>query len=85
MGKCKTKTNQANLNIFMHIPAFLGIFRRNQTYSEIIRVYWGIFRTLCNPGMFRTLIFWEPEAYPEPWYIQNADTQYLEPEAYSEP
>ena len=30
-------------------------------------------------------IYSEPEAYPEPWYIQNVDTQYLEPEAYSEP
>ena len=38
MEKCKTKTNQANLNIFMHIPAFLGIFRCIQAYSGVIRL-----------------------------------------------
>ena len=32
--------------------------RHNQAYS-------GIFRIMCNPGVFRTVV------YPEPWYIQN--------------
>ena len=38
-GKCKTKTIQANLGIFIHIPTYLGTFRHNQIYPGIILVY----------------------------------------------
>ena len=27
--------------------------------------------SLCNPGIFRNLVYSEPEAISEPWYIQN--------------
>ena len=55
MGKSKTKAIQADL----------GTFRQNQQYPGIIQTYSGIFKTLCNPGIFRTVV------YPEPWHIQN--------------
>ena len=55
MGECKTKAIQTNI----------GTFRHNQAYPGIIQAYSGIFKTLCNPGIFRTVV------YPEPWHIQN--------------
>ena len=59
------------------------------TYSGMFRNYSGIFRTLCNPCNFRTLIYSEPEAYAQPWHIQNPDIfktlAYSEPVVYSEP
>ena len=71
MGKYKTKAIQADLAIFAHIAAYSDRFRYiQQTYS-------GIFRTLCNPDIFRILgnseseAYSEPEAFSEPWYIQN--------------
>ena len=65
MGTCRTKANQADLSIFTHIPAYLGILRQNQAYSGIIHTYSGIFQTLCNSGIFKTLVS------VEPWNIQN--------------
>ena len=53
------------LGIFTHIPANSEISRHNQTYSGIFRNYSGIFWTLWNPGIFRTLV------YSESWHIQN--------------
>ena len=44
----------------------LQIFRHTQArkgYSGIIQAYSGIFRNLCNPGIFRTLVYSEPQAY----------------------
>ena len=55
MSKCKTKAIQTDL----------GTFKHNQVYPGIIRVYSGIFRTLCYPDIFKTVV------YPEPWHIQN--------------
>ena len=55
MGKCKTKAIQTNL----------GTFRYNQTYPGIIQAYSGIFRTLCYPDIFKTVV------YPGPWHIQD--------------
>ena len=46
MEKYKTKAIQADLGIFRHIQAYSA--RHNQEYSDI-------FRTLCNPEIFRTL------------------------------
>ena len=57
-------------------------FRQIQTHSSISRNYSGIFRTMCNPGIFRIVVYPEPDifrtrsisripVYPEPWYIQN--------------
>ena len=54
MGKCKTKTIQTDFR-----------FRDNQAYTGIIQAYSDIFKTLCNPGIFRTVV------YPESWHIQN--------------
>ena len=85
MGECKAKAIQTNL----------GTFRHNQTYPGIIQAYSGIFRTLCYPDIFyncgisRTLTYSEPEAYSEPWYIQDPaifrTLAYSKFEAYSEP
>ena len=55
MGKSKTKAIQTDL----------GTIRHNQAYPGIIQIYSSIFKTLYNPGIFRTVI------YPEPWHIQN--------------
>ena len=38
-----------------------------------ILAYSGIFRILCNPGIFRTVAYPEPEAYLEPWYTEKPD------------
>ena len=65
------------MSIFTHIPAYTGIFahssifRHNQAYSRIIQVYSGVFRTLCNPGIFKNLAYSEPHAYSERWHIQT--------------
>ena len=50
MDKCKTKAIQADLSPFRH----------NQAYLGIIQVYSGTFKTLCNPGIFRTVVYLEP-------------------------
>ena len=47
MGKCTTKAIQADVGMFTDIPAYSGIFKN----------YSGIFRILCNPGIFRTLAY----------------------------
>ena len=70
MGECKTKAIQTNL----------GTFRHNQTYGGIIQAYSGIFRALCYPDIFktvvssRTLTYSEPEAYSKPQHVHNSDT-----------
>ena len=50
IGKRKTKAIQTDL----------GIFRHNQTYPRIIQAYSGIYRALCNSGIFRTVLYLEP-------------------------
>ena len=50
MGKYKVKT----------IETDLGIFRHNQAYPGIFQAYSGIFKILCNRGIFRTLVYPEP-------------------------
>ena len=40
-------------------------FRHNQAYLGVIQAYSGMLRTLCNPGIFRAVV------YPEPRYIQK--------------
>ena len=47
----KTKVIQTGPGIFTHIS----------TYLEVFRNYSGIFRTLYNPGIFRTLVYSESE------------------------
>ena len=39
------------------IQAYLVTFSHNQAYPGIILKYSGIFRTLCNPGIIRTVIY----------------------------
>ena len=72
MEKCKAKGIQVDLGIVRHILAYSDIFKHKEVNSGNIRVYWDIFRTLCNPGVFRTLVYSELEAYSEPWCIQNS-------------
>ena len=45
--------------------------RRYIMISGIFRNYSGISKSLCKPGMFGALAYSKPEAYWEPWYIQN--------------
>ena len=59
------KAIQADLGIFTHILAYSDIFKHKQAYSGIIWAYSGIIRTLCDPSIFRNLV------YSKPWYIQN--------------
>ena len=51
MEKCKTKAIQGILGFFTHCPV----------YSGIIQAYSGILKTLSNPGIFKTLVYSEPE------------------------
>ena len=70
MGECKTKAIQINLDIFRH----------NQTYLGIIHQYSGIFRTLCYPYIFksvvypisRTLTYSDSKSYSEPRHIHTS-------------
>ena len=50
MGKYKTKTIQTDL----------GTFRHNWAYPGIIQAYSDIFKSLCNAGIFRTVVYSEP-------------------------
>ena len=50
MGKCKTKAIQTDL----------GTFRHNQADPGIIKAYSSIFKTLCNSGIFKTVVYPEP-------------------------
>ena len=52
MEKCKIKAIQADSVLLLHIQAYSHLFRDNQVYSGFIQAYSGIFRTLCNPGVF---------------------------------
>ena len=63
MEKFKTKAIQADGGIFTHILAYSDILKHKQSI--------GIFRTLCNTGIFRTLVYTEQKAYSEPRYIEN--------------
>ena len=58
MKKFKTKAIQADEGIFTNIVAYSDIFKHMQSI--------GIFRTLCNSGIFGTLVYTEQKAYSEP-------------------
>ena len=75
MKKFKAKVIQADEGIFTHILVYSDIFKHKKTIS--------IFRTLCNPGLFRTLAYTEQKPYSEPWYIENRDI--FRTLVYSEP
>ena len=57
MKKFKTKAIQADEGIFAHILAYSNIFKHKQSI--------GIFRTLCNRGIFRNVVYTEQKAYSE--------------------
>ena len=59
------KANQADLGTFTHILAYSGMFWN----------YLGIFRTLFNSSIFRTLIYSksETEEYSEPFQISTME------------
>ena len=51
-----------------------GRFRYMHAYSDKLKhkqVYPQAYSEPCNPGIFRTLVYSEPAACSEPWYIQN--------------
>ena len=54
-----------NLFLLSIRVALKARIRHNQAHPRITQAYSGIFKTLCNSGIFRTV------AYTEPWYIQN--------------
>ena len=76
METTKTKAIRAHLDTFMHTPAYSEIFKHIQPYSDIFRhdqayrgniqTHSGIFRALCKPEIFRTLVYSEPLAYSKP-------------------
>ena len=68
----------------------LGTFKHNQVYPGIIQAYLEPCATLniYNRNTSRTLAYSEPEAYSEPWHIDNSGifrtTTYSKSEVYSE-
>ena len=64
--KCKTKIIQADLLIFTHILVYSCIYRDIQAESDILKNDSGIFRTLYNPGILRTLVCSEPSFIHNP-------------------
>ena len=71
ISKIKEHNIQVDLDIFWHILAYSDILRYKQAYIETIQAYRNILRTLCNPGIFRTLVYSEREAYSEPIHTEN--------------
>ena len=67
MRKYKAKAIHADLGAFPYILAYSSI--------GTLGNYSGIFRTLCNPGTFRTrgifraLAYLKPEAYSQPYQL----------------
>ena len=45
------------VNVKQKLNADLGTFRHNQAYPRIIHAYSSIFKTLFNPGIFRTVVY----------------------------
>ena len=98
MGKCKTKTIQADSGIFMqHIQAYSDIFRHNQAYSRVIKTYsepcvtlaYSEFWYIQNPGMFKARGIFRTLLYPKLWHIPNQkhiqNSDISETLAHSEP
>ena len=87
-GKCEIKAIHKGLAIFTLIPVYLGIFRHVPGYSGISKNYSGVFRILCNPSIFRNLIYSEPlliqnqKHNQKPFILRNL--VYSEPEVYWE-
>ena len=42
------------------IQTHLSTFTHNHAYPGIIQAYSGIFKILCNPGIYRTVVYPEP-------------------------
>ena len=77
--------NKSHSGRFRHIHAYSGIFRHIQTYPDVIRHIWaylGITQAYSEPCVTLAVSeLWylpnsgiKPEAYLEPWYIQNSGT-----------
>ena len=63
-----------NSLIILHVILIelLGLYKqRNKANSAIFRNYSGAFRTLCNPGIFRTLVYSNYRHIQNQRYIQN--------------
>ena len=76
MFRVNVEMLKADLGIFTHIPAYSSILRYIQAiYPGIIRIYSGIFRTLCNPSMYCITLLYSEHCYIESKrHIQNIDT-----------
>ena len=74
MRKYKAKAIQTYLGIFTNIHGCSDISRDNQTYSGIFKNYSDIFQTLCDPGIFRTMVYLKLMAYSGPLYTQISGT-----------
>ena len=57
--------NSVYSGIFRHIQAYSALLTHIHAYWCIVKVYLGLFRTLCNPRVFRTL------PYYDLWHIWN--------------
>ena len=82
MGKCKTKTIQADLDICTDIPAYSSIFKHSQAYSGISGIVQSYskpcvalvnseFSCIQNPDIFKTRCIFRILIYPKLWHIQN--------------
>ena len=91
MVKSKVKAIQADLGIFMHIPAYSDkitdiqeLFRYIQAYSKPCVTLTCLERWyIWNPGTFRIRSIFRIVVYSKPWHIQNPGVfttlVYLEP------
>ena len=66
------KIHSGSLGILWHIQTCSGILRDNQAYLGIFR-HSGIFRTLHNPGIFRTQVYSVLKTYSEPCQISRME------------
>ena len=62
------------VKVFKHLrnSSILNILRHIQVYMVIFRKVSGISITLCNPGIFKTLVNLEPEHILNRGHIQNS-------------
>ena len=69
MGKCKTKAIQADLGIFRHILANLGII---QAYSELcVTLVYSELWYIQNLGIFKTKSIFRTLVYSKLWHFDN--------------
>ena len=77
------RSSHGYIDIFRDIWKYSGIFRHNGIMRHIQELFKYIFRTLCNLGIFRTLLYLEPRPIQNPG--RSRIVTYLDSETYSKP